>query len=116
MVVALVAKGPNKINIPVMFWTEYDTALTQVVELLGKPCTENNAYWRIYKEHYSDKDDVIYFFFGSEKNWNRACETRPVVPTIEWSSDEETYKKTMRLFGAPGMLSSRDGLTIFFST
>lgn len=85
MVVALVAEGPNSVSIPAMFWSDYNTALAQVTEMLGQPTSKD--HWVVWEEHFFQDERTEYFFLGPEEDYKRAKELAPQYPRHDSEKD-----------------------------
>lgn len=65
MIHVLVALGPNRLEIPAMFWSSFDEALKQSISILGPPTNSSRNKWSIYEECYDEISGNKYFHFLS---------------------------------------------------
>ena len=50
MVYCLIAEGPNDVKIPCLFWTNYEAAEKECINLLGEPTYSDEMKWSVCSE------------------------------------------------------------------
>lgn len=70
MIYCLIAKGPNSIKVPCLFWTDFEVAKQRCFDLLGDPSFSQKMEWMIFKEEYDKENKETNFFIYPETSFD----------------------------------------------